>query len=545
MAVHIDTGNMRSPVQYQSKTLEHLGLVSGMYDELEIGKLIDQAIPQDLTQRTVSIGQAIKAMVLNGLGFTQKALYLTPLFFKDKPVDILIGEGIEASHLNESTLGRSLDSIYQYGVEKLYMLLSASTVDKLGLLNKFGHLDSTCFHTDGKHNSEEDSKENVIQITKGYSRDHRPDLNQVVLQLICEQEAGIPLLMKPLSGNSSDNTDFRETISAHVEEMKTDFNLQYIVADSALYVAETLQTMKKILWITRVPERLSLARDSIHALAPSLMSDLTQSKFTSICTQYGDINQRWVIKYSPQAYQRGLKTVNKNCLKQSKAEHKAFNKLCKQDFACEADALAALSVFQKTLKRTQIHPSDMEKTARYNSKGCPKKGQEPDYSIYHIRGSISSVIETRTRELERKSCFILATNQLDEAELSAQDVIDAYKNQQKVERGFRFLKDPLFMVSTLFLESPKRIMALTMVMTLCLQIYAALEYRIRQVLKTKQQTFPSQKGEAISNPTARWVFQYFRGIHLLMINEVNVFVLNLNEHHLILLELLGKPYQKL
>ena len=41
--------------------------------------------------------------------------------------------------------------------------------------------------------SETDSPQ-IINITKGYSRDHRPDLNQAILQLIVENQAGIPLL---------------------------------------------------------------------------------------------------------------------------------------------------------------------------------------------------------------------------------------------------------------------------------------------------------------------------------------------------------------
>lgn len=54
---------------YQSQVLDHLGLVAGMFDELGIGESIDQAIAQDRTKRTVSLGHAVKAMVLNGLGF--------------------------------------------------------------------------------------------------------------------------------------------------------------------------------------------------------------------------------------------------------------------------------------------------------------------------------------------------------------------------------------------------------------------------------------------------------------------------------------------
>lgn len=139
----------------------------------------------------------------------------------------------------------------------------------------------------------------------------------------------------------------------------------------------------------------------------------------------------------------------------------------------------------------------------------------------------------------------MATNQLDGEALSDDALIAAYKDQQNVERGFRFLKDPLFMASTLFLKSPKRIMALMMVMTLCLLVYAALEYRIRGALKAHNMTFPDQKGNVTETPSARWVFQYFSGIHVLTIIQMQVLVLNMNEHHIALLKLLGAQFEML
>ena len=164
---------------------------------------------QDKDKRTVSLGQAVKGMILNGLGFANRALYLTPQFFSDKPVEQLVGEGITAEHLNDDVLGRALDAIYDYDPNILYPQLAAPAVEHLGLLSRFGHLDSTGFHTDGQYNCNEEPQEGVIRITKGYSRDHRPDLNQVVLQLICERQAGIPLMMETLSANNSDKTSFR------------------------------------------------------------------------------------------------------------------------------------------------------------------------------------------------------------------------------------------------------------------------------------------------------------------------------------------------
>ena len=526
--------------------MKHLGLVAAMYDELGIGELIDRVIVQDDLNRIVSIGQAVKAMVLNGLGFANRALYLTPLFFADKPVDRLIGAGIEAEHLNDDALGRTLDDMYDYGPDILYSQIAASTVKRLKLSARFGHLDSTGFHVDGKYNSGEEPEEGVVHITKGYSRDHRPDLHQICLQLICERQAGIPLLMKPLSGNNDDKTSFRETINAHIEQMKNSLGVKYMIADSAFYTANTLGLMgKNNLWISRVPETLNLATDVIHAVAPDLMSALGQSSHISLGVQYSNIKQRWVVVYSPEAYQRGMKTVNKNCLNQSGAEFKAFSKLSKRDFACEAEALKALEDFKKTQKITFVTNTGIDALPRYNDKGRPVKNRKPDFYIYRIKGAIASNPEERIRRLERKSCFILASNQLNQEELSDEELIAAYKDQQKVERGFRFLKDPLFMASTLFLKSPKRIMALMMIMTLCLLVYAALEYRIREGLKTHNQTFPNQKGKPITNPTARWVFQFFGGIHVLIVDEIDTLVLNLNEHHLSLLRLLGSQYEKL
>jgi hypothetical protein len=82
-------------------------------------------------------------------------------------------------------------------------------------------------------------------------------------------------------------------------------------------------------------------------------------------------------------------------------------------------------------------------------------------------------------------------------------------------------------------------------MTVCLLVYAALEYRIRQALKAHEATFPNQKGQRVQNPTTRWVFHYFGGIHLLSVSGQWPLVLNLTEEHCNLLKLLGKPYMQL
>ena len=193
----------RQDAELSTQRLDHLGLVAGMYDELGIGEVLDGAIVQDRRQRGVTVGQAVKAMVVNGLGFTNRALYLMPRFFQGKPVERLIGPGVRAEHLNDDTLGRALDQLFEHDVTGLFSLLAAQAVQRLGLQSRTAHLDATAFHVDGRINSDQEPETGVVQICQGYSRDHRPDLNQVALDLIVENQAGLPLWLAPMSGNTS------------------------------------------------------------------------------------------------------------------------------------------------------------------------------------------------------------------------------------------------------------------------------------------------------------------------------------------------------
>jgi transposase len=143
----------------ESKVLDHLGLVAGMFEGLEIGERIDEHIAQDLDEREISVGQAVKALVLNGFGFVQQRLYLTPKFFERVPTERLIGEGVRPEHLNEGVLGRALDDLYEYGVTELFRGLAAHAAEKLGLTSRFAHLDATSFSFHGEYDSEDDSNE--------------------------------------------------------------------------------------------------------------------------------------------------------------------------------------------------------------------------------------------------------------------------------------------------------------------------------------------------------------------------------------------------
>ena len=531
----------------RSQILDHLGLVAAMFDELGISDVIDQATQQNPEMRIVTAGTAVKAMVLNGLGFVNQQLYLVPHFFQHKPIARLFASYIEAKHLNDDALGRALDTLYASGVTELYSLIAATAAQRLGLAPTFAHLDSTSFHVDGRYNSEEEPDEQVIHITRGYSRDHRPDLNQVMLDLIIEHQAGIPVMMQPLSGNSNDTSTFGQVVSEHIQQLQMTYGTTYLVADSALYSAENLQKLSetRTKWITRVPATLSEAQAALVHAAPQTMVPLMEGyRYQAFTSTYGGVEQRWVLLYSEHRSPQAQRTVDKQLLRQSDKECKAFKQLGRMAFACEADAQQALSTFQQGLQATYLHEVVVCPTPRYGKRGRPSQGAQPDQVVYTIEGALASSIALRPPLVDQQSCFLLATNELDDMQLPVQALLEGYKGQAHAERGFRFLKDPRFLAASLYLKKPERIMALLMGMTVCLLVYAALEYRIRKALKEHDATFPHQSGKPIQNPTARWVFQYFGGIHLLLTPGQWPLVLNLTEEHQHLLRLLGKPYER-
>ncbi|MCP4407350.1 MAG: DUF4277 domain-containing protein, partial [Gammaproteobacteria bacterium] len=88
--------------------------------------------------------------------------------YSSKPLKHL---GLVAGMYDELGIGELVDRLIVQDGEKRKVSIGQA-VNRLGLLCRFGHLDSTGFHTDGQYNSDEQAQEGVIHITQGYSRDH-------------------------------------------------------------------------------------------------------------------------------------------------------------------------------------------------------------------------------------------------------------------------------------------------------------------------------------------------------------------------------------
>lgn len=502
------------------KRLDHHGIVAGVIEDLKIVPLLDQYLPQDEKQE-ITPGEAVKGMIMNGLGFANRPLSLSPQFFTNLPLEHLFREGVKAEHFNRHKLGRTLDQCFDFGCESLFSLVSQQACELESVDKTFNSLDTTSHSLTGEYAfDDEGSDENVIKITHGHSKAHRPDLKQVVQEIIVSQDGGVPLACKNWDGNSADTAIFKARSKALVSEFKKSEAPKYLVADCKLYHKANAEFLSQVKFLTLIPSTIALEKELItKAIADEQWKNIdTNYQYVVNKVEHMGIKQRWIVIYSSAANHRATKTITRQVERAKDKIKKELFHLQAQRFACKTDAQRAADKVSKRLKYHQINDTQHIEHKVFEGKGRPKKGAEVKHIEWQIKIEIADNVSAIKQAVEQKSCFILATN-IDEEALSPEDILKHYKAQSAVERGFRFLKDPLFFVSSLFIKKPSRIDALLMIMTLSLLVYSIAQRRMRANMEKAEATIPNQINQETATPTLRWVFQCFDGINLLQQGE--------------------------
>ncbi|MEG3861973.1 IS1634 family transposase, partial [Microcoleus sp. herbarium12] len=459
---------------------------------------------------------------------------------------------------NDDRLGRVLDKLYLAGITEIFTAIALLAAQKFELKTDTSHLDSSSFHLHGKYEQElpsvsfysteidDNQLENLsinhqtspipIKITYGYSRDHRPDLKQFILDLICSGDGDVPLFLRAASGNESDNSVFASIF----QEFKKQLNLDSLmVADSALYTAPNLEMLTNLRWLTRVPLSLKQAQQLVSQLNESEFhqSSVTGYSWSEHKSNYGGIAQRWLVVESNLRRDADRRKLEKNLKKAEIEGQKKLRELSNIEFACDADAVAAAHRLSKQLKYhnlTQI--TSRQATAKPGTNSTSSHDSSSSSLIFKVQAQLELDASVIAKETKASGRFILATNVLDASQLNPDEMIVKYKEQQAAERGFGFLKDPLFFTDSVFLKSPERIEALTLVMGLCLLVYTLGQRLLRQNLQLTNSTVKNQLGKGTNRPTLRWIFQSFQSIHAVCIQGIQQ-VSNLTSERLAILNL--------
>ena len=208
----------------------------------------------------------------------------------------------------------------------------------------------------------------------------------------------------------------------------------------------------------------------------------------------------------------------------------------KSYFFCEPDAQKETEKFSKNFRHCMLVNSGIVKEE------IPRQGRKPKLPVpveeklyrYKIELEIGINQEYCVMVRRNRSFFVVATAEL----------LKQYKSQNRVERGFRFLKDPEFFADSIFVSKNEHIQALLMIMTLGLAVFSGLEWKLRNAMKESNVQLPNQTGKLTDKITMRYVFQIFSTVITIVLDNCERLFYHISEQANRILALLGDKYQK-
>lgn len=286
-------------------------------------------------------------------------------------------------------------------------------------------------------------------ITYGYSRDHRPDLKQFILDLICSSDGDVPLFLKVASGNESDQKVFAQIAVDFKKQIDLD---TLMVADSALYSAANLALMKQLKWLCRVPLTVAYAKQLVSQLDSEEFIESGIEGYSHIVktSSYGGVKQRWLIVESEATYAADIRQLEKRISKLATTAQKKLQKLTTKDFACRQDAVKAAETFAKQFKyHTLTQIKIINKPHKASNKSIDNS-QNVTHDCYHIQADLEQIASVIESEIRCAGRFVIATNVLDEALLSNDDMISHLHCATIMLTGIWFSQRPLIFHSLVY-----------------------------------------------------------------------------------------------
>ena len=252
--------------------------------------------------------------------------------------------------------------------------------------------------------------------------------------------------------------------------------------------------------------------------------------------------QRWWVVLSPAAFERAAATLTQARQRAAEASAKDLLHLQARRVATSEAAQGALAATAQRWKSHQIAPTTCLESKRDGSKGRPTSTTPLKALEWPILAQGRPDDARLERRKHFKAWFVLGTN-IEARLLSDAEGIRAYKGHARGEGRFRFLKAPLFFVSSLFVKKPARIQGRLMVMTLALLGYSVAQRRLRPHLARHNETVPNQINHPTERPTVRWVLQLREGIHRVRVTvhgHVHDLIEGLNDVKITVLRLFGE-----
>lgn len=457
--------------QHQVYKLAGSPLLLEIMSRLGIEAIIDHHAAAGKKQ-VVSHGQAGIALLLTRL-LQPKALYKVADWLSAQGVDAVLAH--EGAAFTDDCLGRMLDAISEKGEAIWLELLQAVLTNYPEMMEEIIQYDLTSTYFEGAY-SESDL------ASYGYSRDHRSDSKQVTIGMSSTGKSKLPLLYELLAGNTSDN----QTPLAHLKRLKQQLKqIGYpnkglvLVGDRAMFnqklIAAYLAGGHQFLGPWTPPDIREIMRDvSAEELLSQPLSYLPQNHKPSDPPPYYGVMRDYSFTYTVDQIEQENQLRVLVLYSRSKA---------KLDAGKREDHLHKLQSGLDELK-TKLNQR------RY------KRSCYVEERIHNLIKRYSAARGLIQWQLEGQDAALTLSIQVDETtldasqhmdgryalisntQLSANEMLRAFKQQSSVEQRFRILKNDV-PIRPIHLHRDNRIQALVLLTMIALVIYSILEWRIR------------------------------------------------------------------
>lgn len=223
------------------KKLEHLPIVKVALDRLDVAKTIDELVPPD-PRNVVTTGECVEALVTTIL-MGCHTLYQVADTLEPFDCELAFSWGDRVQHFTDERLAKALDHVFRAGVPNVNAAFLANAIRAYGLDVSQSHFDTTSIKTYGDYyfSEEPDDPEDpqaIPHVTRGHSKDKRPDLKQILYGLTVSGDGGVPFVGRVASGNRSDVSEVRFNLR-RLAEVLPNPSESLVVGDSKTFSGET------------------------------------------------------------------------------------------------------------------------------------------------------------------------------------------------------------------------------------------------------------------------------------------------------------------
>jgi transposase len=558
-----------------ARPLGHLPIVAEYVRRLGIHDTLDEIFPMKPRMK-VSDAECVTLMVINILQGRCGVYHMGP-WAEGTDSEVLVVEGVDPLIFSDARIAHTLDRIYEYGPDNVLSEVVVRYLRDDSAPSEYCvHQDTTTLKLYGEYERGYGPQEPWPK--RGFSKEHRPDLKQLVYGLSLHGAVGIPMCVSTLDGNTPD----QEANRLHIDRLagllppEDDVTL---VADCKLADPVTIGLLfdAAFHFITLLPRSYNLHAQMVdQALAvPGDLPELAREKgrrkadpddvyrgisfrapFEVLDPETGskvEREMRFLAVESDHLAERFEESLPDRLVRDRKQLEKALDKLCASTFACEPDAEKA---FWELVKEPKLHRVDVgiepvEIRERRAHRGRPSKADGPAVVQTRYR-LVVQAIEVDEAAVERARAhgrfFVLLTDHMDTAAWPDARVLAEYRHQHLIEghTGFRWLKGPAA-AAPIFLNTPARIAALGMVFVLALMVRNYIEYMVRTqlALLPKKAALPNMDGRPTRKPSTENVFWLFRRVGCVVVRHggslVERRVSGFDEHTSLALHLLRVP----